>query len=209
MAVRPGARRTRRLSRALILDAAAGSLAALLFRPLAFRLPMIATIADIPAPFVSAGETVPADWIDGNGHMNVAYYLLAFERGFAPPYTFLDFDYDLIARRGFSSMTVEVHIAYHRELLEGAPLRITTQLIDCDDKRAHWLQALYHAEENYLAASAEWLILSIDMRRRRAAALPEDLQAALQRVKAAHAGLPLPVPLKGSISIHNRRPKPA
>lgn len=159
----------------------------------------------IPAPFVSLGQKVLPGWIDGNDHMNVGYYLLAFDAGFDTTYDAVGMGYDLIKTHGFSTMTVDTHVSYHRELLLGAPLRITCQLVDCDPKRAHWIQAMYHAEEGYLAATAEWLIMSIDMNKRRVAAMPDEIYATLQRVKAAHANLALPVPLGRTISIHNRK----
>lgn len=159
----------------------------------------------IPTPFVSLGQKVLPAWIDGNDHMNVGWYLRAFDEGFDTAYEALGLGYGLIKERGYSTMTVDTHVSYHRELLLGAPLRITCQLVDCDAKRAHWIQAMYHAEEGYLAATAEWLILFIDMTRRKVAAMPDDMFAQLERVKAAHAGLALPVPPGRTISIKNRK----
>ncbi|MBI2254771.1 MAG: thioesterase family protein [Proteobacteria bacterium] len=165
------------------------------------------TAADspIPAPFVSLGQKVLPEWIDGNDHMNVGFYLRAFDQGFDTTYEALGLGYDLIKTRGFSTMTVDTHVSYHRELLLDAPLRITCQLVDCDRKRAHWIQAMYHADDGYLAATAEWLILFIDMTKRKVGSMPDDIFARMERVKAAHAALPLPVPLGRTISISNRR----
>lgn len=159
----------------------------------------------IPAPFVSLGQKVIPAWIDGNDHMNVGFYLRAFDEGFDTTYDALGLGYGLIKERGFSTMTVDTYVSYHRELLLDAPLRITCQLVDCDRKRAHWIQAMYHAEEGYLAATAEWLILFIDMTKRKVASMPDDIYARLERVKAAHASLTLPVPLGRTISISNRK----
>jgi acyl-CoA thioester hydrolase len=162
----------------------------------------------VPAPFVNTGQKVLPEWIDGNDHMNVAWYLRAFDDGFDTTYEALGLGYAEIKKTGFSTMSVDVHISYHRELLLGAPLRITTQLVDHDQKRAHWMQAMYHADDGYLAATCEWLILSIDMRERRVAPMPAQILDRLAAVKAAHAGLPLPAPLGRTISIHNRKKQP-
>ncbi|TDQ84080.1 (3S)-malyl-CoA thioesterase [Dongia mobilis] len=159
----------------------------------------------VPAPFVNTGQKVLPEWIDGNDHMNVAWYLRAFDDGFDSTYEALGLGYAEIKKTGFSTMSVDVHISYHRELLLGAPLRITTQLVDHDSKRAHWMQAMYHADEGYLAATCEWLILSIDMKERRVAPMPAQILDRLAAVKTAHAGLPLPAPLGRTISIHNRK----
>lgn len=159
---------------------------------------------DIPTPFVSTGQKVLSQWIDDNDHMNVGWYLRAFDEGFDTTYAALGLGYDLIHSRRFSTMTVDTHVSYHRELLLDAPLRITCQLVDCDRKRAHWLQAMYHADEGYLAATAEWLILFIDMTKRKVAPMPDDIFDRMLRVRSAHAALPLPVPLGRTISIGNR-----
>jgi len=174
-------------------------------RPGIVRAMTLAPNSPIPTPFVSTGQKVRPEWIDGNDHMNVGFYLRAFDEGFDTTYEALGLGYGLIKERGFSTMTVDTHVSYHRELLLGAPLRITCQLVDCDRKRAHWIQAMYHAEEGYLAATAEWLILFIDMTKRKVAAMPDDIYARMERVKMAHADLPLPVPLGRTISIRNRR----
>lgn len=160
--------------------------------------------SSIPTPFVSLGQHVLPEWIDGNDHMNVGFYLRAFDQGFDTAYAALGLGYELIDARGFSTMTVDTHVSYHRELLLGAPLRITSQLIDCDRKRAHWIQAMYHAEKGFLAATAEWLILFIDMTKRKVSNMPDDIFLLMEQVKAAHNGLPLPIKLGRTISINNR-----
>lgn len=164
-------------------------------------------LANIPAPFTSTGQKVLPEWIDGNDHMNVGWYLRAFDDGFDTAYNALGLGYDAIKKTGFSTMTVDCHISYIRELMLGAPLRITAQLVDHDEKRAHWMQAMYHAEEGYLAATCEWLILSIDMKVRRVGPMPKEVYDMMAAIKAAHAHLPLPSPLNRTISIHSRAKK--
>jgi len=69
------------------------------------------------------------------------------------------------------------------------------------------MQAMYHAEEGYLAATCEWLILSIDMKVRRVGPMPKEVYDMMAAIKAAHAHLPLPAQLNRTISIHNRTKK--
>jgi acyl-CoA thioester hydrolase len=159
----------------------------------------------IPSPFVDSSLRVKPDWIDGNGHMNVAYYLKAFDEGFEPAYRFLEVSTEQSLSRGLSSMTAEVSVRYVQELFVAAPLKITTQLLDCDRKRAHWVQLMYHAEQGYLAASAEWLILHIDMTARRVAPLPDDLYARLLATRDAHAGLAIPLTIGRAVGLGNKR----
>jgi len=162
---------------------------------------------NIPTPFVDKQLIVLPDWIDINGHMNVAAYLKAFDEGFAPAYDWLGLGAEQVETRGLSSMTADVALSYRHELFVDAPLRITTQLLACDRKRAHWMQAMYHREQGFLAATAEWLVLHIDLHKRRVTALPDDVYERLQAIEVAHRALPLPAASGRAIALNNRRPR--
>ncbi len=160
----------------------------------------------IPAPYLSDRQSVAAEWIDVNGHMNVAYYLRVFDRAFDEAYEEIGLTTEYLETTGGSTFAAEMHLTYQRELLEGDPLRIATQLIAFDARRMHWIQSMYHRREGFLAATAEWLILHVDLRRRKVAPMPADLQARLTAIQAAHAMLPVP-PAKGRrIDLGNRKP---
>jgi len=159
----------------------------------------------IPAPFVCDTLSVRPEWIDGNGHMNVAYYLKAFDEGFDAAYDAIEFGFDMIERRGVSTMAAEMHITYQGELFTGDPIRIETQLVDFDRKRFQWFQQMRHGRTGALAATCEWLILFIDMTKRRVSEMPDDIFALVSRVKAAHAQLPRPPEVGRRISLENKR----
>jgi acyl-CoA thioester hydrolase len=159
----------------------------------------------IPAPFVCDSLSVRPEWIDGNGHMNVAFYLKAFDEGFDTVYDRLGLGFDLIARRGVSTMAAEMHITYQGELFEGEPIRVETQLVNHDRKRFHWFQQMRQRETGKLAATCEWMILFIDMNQRRVAEMPDDIFDLVSRVRAAHAGLPAPPELGRRIALENKR----
>jgi len=144
------------------------------------------------APFDRFRETVRSEWIDYNGHMNVAYYVLVFDRasdaflesvGLGPSYA---------GRSDASVFAVEAHITYDREVVEGTPLAVTTQVLDADAKRLHLFHAMRHAREDYLAATTEVMLLHVDMTARRASPWPEAVRARLDPVVAAHAALERP-----------------
>lgn len=161
----------------------------------------------IPAPFESVGIDVLPEWIDSNGHMNIAYYVAAFDRAFDKIYDQFGFTRAMMRDRNASSFTSELHITYQRELMVGDPIRVTTQLLGFDAKRCHFIQCMYHAAEGYLAATLEWLLLYIDMTQRRVTTMPEELQRHLARVVEAHRALPLPPEVGRRISLDARRPR--
>jgi acyl-CoA thioester hydrolase len=164
-------------------------------------------LSTIPAPFETDRIAVRPDWIDYNGHMNVAYYIKAFDLALDELYLVMGVDGETIRRTGISTFTAEMHITYQREVKEGDRLRITTQLIDFDAKRMHFMQCMYQAQEGYLAATDEWLILCVDLKQRKTTAIPEPQRAFLAAVKRAHAGVPVPPEAGRRISLNSGRPR--
>lgn len=145
----------------------------------------------IPTPFTSAPMAVEPAWIDYNGHMNMAYYAVLFDRGADEAYPLLGFGPDYIIERGHTTYTAEFHVCYLRELHLGDQVRCVFRLLDHDGKRFHTWQELWHVD-GWLAATAESLALHIDMSGPRVAPFPPDIAAKLAAMRAAHATLPHP-----------------
>ena len=160
--------------------------------------------AAIDAPFVADGIAVLPEWIDFNGHMNVAYYVRAFDIALDKVYARVGFDPARMKAANASTFTGEMHITYQRELKLGDSVRVTTQVLGFDAKRVHLVQCMYHARDGYLAATDEWLLLYIDMTRRRVGEMPDDLRRHLTRVRDAHAALSVPPEVGRAIAL--RRP---
>jgi acyl-CoA thioester hydrolase len=146
----------------------------------------------IAAPFVSSVMRVEPGWIDYNGHLNMAYYNVLFDRAVDEVYELLGLGLAYVEASRHSTFTAEVHVRYLRELHAGDPVRVTFQLLGHDAKRLHYFEELHHAEENWLSATSENMALHVDMAARKTIAFPDDVTARLTRMKAAHAGLPVP-----------------
>jgi acyl-CoA thioester hydrolase len=117
------------------------------------------------------------EWIDVNDHMNVAYYVLAFDLGIDTIWQQFGITADYIRDRRLSTFAVESHIEYLRELRAGEPIRISTQLLAFDEKRIHQFMRMYHADDGFLAATSEWMNLHVDLESRRVAPWPDDVLA--------------------------------
>jgi acyl-CoA thioester hydrolase len=144
------------------------------------------------APFVSSVMRVEPGWIDYNGHLNMAYYNVLFDRAVDEVYELIGCGLAYVEEKQHSCYTVEVHVRYLRELHAGDPVRVTLQLLDFDAKRLHYFQQLFHARQGWLSATSENLALHVDMAAHKTAIFPEIIAARLDRMKAAHAKLPLP-----------------
>jgi acyl-CoA thioester hydrolase len=144
------------------------------------------------APFVSSVMRVEPAWIDYNGHLNMAYYNVLFDRAVDEVYELLDLGLAYVRKEKRSTFTAEVHVRYLRELLVDAPVRVTFQLIDFDLKRLHYFEQLYHAEQGWLSATSENMALNVDMVAKKTAAFPDNVMRRLTLMKAAHDRLPRP-----------------
>ena len=141
---------------------------------------------------IATAKVLP-EWIDINGHMNVAYYVLAFDIGVDEMWHQLGITSKYIETSQCSTFAVECHITYQKELKENEPFRITSQILAYDDKRIHQFQRMYHAEENYLAATAEWMNLHVDLNSRRVTPFPQSVMSALKKFTERQVILPMPV----------------
>jgi len=145
-----------------------------------------------PAPFVSSVMAIEPQWIDYNGHLNVAYYNVLFDRAVDEFYELIGLGPDYLKQHGHSTMVAEAHVRYLREVHQGDPMHVTVQLLDYDAKRMHLFEELRHATENWLSATSESMTLSVDMTAKKVAPFAPHVLDALERMKAAHARLPRP-----------------
>ena len=128
-------------------------------------------------------ETVKDEWIDYNGHLNMAFYNVLFDKG-------VDFFYEKIGIGGEytlsglgSVFTLEVHLRYLQELNPHDRTRVHLQLLDFDEKRLHFFEYMYHADKGYLAATSEQLAIHVDMKTRKSASFSAN---ALEKIRALH-----------------------
>ena len=158
----------------------------------------------IPAPFVSSLMRVEAQWIDYNGHLNVAYYNVLFDRAVDEVYELIGLGPDYLKQNGHSTMVAEAHVRYLREVNEADPLRVTVQLLDYDAKRFHLFEQLVHATENWVSATCETMTLHVDMTAKKVAPFPDSVIRLIERMKVAHAGLPKPDGAGRSVAMPKR-----
>jgi acyl-CoA thioester hydrolase len=144
------------------------------------------------APFVSSAMRVDPAWIDYNGHLNMAYYNVLFDRAVDEAYELIGIGEDYLKTRRHSTFTAEVHVRYLRELHAGDPVRVTFQLLDYDAKRIHYFEQLFHAEQGWVSATSENMTLHVDMDAKKVAPFPDEVTRCLAKMKAAHARLPVP-----------------
>src|SRR5258707_3627814 len=139
---------------------------------------------DLEPLFVSSVMRVEPAWIDYNGHLNMAYYNVLFDRAVDEVFELLGCGLDYVKQRRHSCFTAEAHVRYLRELQAEMPVRVTFQLLDYDSKRMHYFEQLFHAEEGWVSATSENMSLHVDMDALRTAPFPDAVEKALAHMKA-------------------------
>jgi acyl-CoA thioester hydrolase len=154
-------------------------------------------------PFLSPVMGIQKDWIDYNGHLNMAYYNVLFDRCADGAFELMGMGPDYAKNRKLTVYTAEVHVCYVQELHLTDKVVGSFQLIDHDDKRLRAYQEIRHVD-GWLAATCEVLTLHIDMAGPKVAPFPTDIQALVDKMAADHAGLPMPERAGRSIGIRRK-----
>jgi acyl-CoA thioester hydrolase len=151
------------------------------------------------------GSVLP-EWIDANGHMNLAYYVVLFDQATDAIYEAMGVGQAYRDTTGFSTFTAETHTIYEREVRVGERVRITSHLLGVDAKRMHYFHEMFHAEGGHRVAAQELLALHIDLRVRRVAPFGAELLGRLQAVVRARVGEPMPEGVGRRITMPTARP---
>ena len=139
------------------------------------------------SPVIEYEDVVRPEWIDSNGHMNLAYYVVVFDLATDRFYASLGIGEAYRQATGNSCFTAETHTLYERELLQAERLRVHTWLLGSDAKRLHYFHELFHVDSGERSAAQELMALHIDLRIRRVAPFPEPQRIALECAVARHA----------------------
>ncbi len=143
------------------------------------------------APFVAPAAEIEAVWIDYNGHMNMAYYNVLFDRTADHAFETLGLDEAYVRQTGLSLYVAEIHVCYVQELHLGNRVTGSFHLIDFDTKRLHVYSELRHTD-GWLAATSEALYLHIDASGPKVTPMPQPMLERVRHMHEAHATLPQP-----------------
>jgi acyl-CoA thioester hydrolase len=145
-----------------------------------------------PVPFLSSVVQIEPQWIDYNGHLNMAYYNVMMDRAIDEMWVHLGIGPTYLRERHGSTFTAEAHVRYLREIHLGDPVQISVYLLATDEKRLHTFEELRHATEGWISATSENMTLHMDMKERKVAPFPPDIRARIRAVVDSHAAAPRP-----------------
>ena len=134
---------------------------------------------------------VQQDWVDYNGHLRDAYYLLIFSYATDALMERIGLDADARGQSGHSLFTLEAHINYLHEVKLDTDVWVQTQIIGFDNKRLHLYHSLHREGFDQALAASEQMLLHVDLAGPKSAPfgsrsieLLEDLQRGQQDLPA-------------------------
>jgi acyl-CoA thioester hydrolase len=155
----------------------------------------------MPSPWIGQLLTVEDQWTDYNGHMNMAYYAVLFDKSAEEMFEGFGLGPDYVRETNCSFFTLETHTTYAHEIHAGAKVRIENQIIDADMKRVHYVQQMFHAEENFLSCVLEVIVSHVDLTAKKTAPFPENIQTKVDAMLENHKALIWPKQVGHKIGI--------
>ena len=123
---------------------------------------------------------VQEDWVDYNGHLRDAYYLLIFSYATDALMEHIGLDADARGQSGHSLFTLEAHINYLHEVKLGSEVWVQTQIIGFDKKRLHLYHSLHRSGFDEALAASEQMLLHVDLAGPKAAPFGDNSVASLE-----------------------------
>lgn len=148
--------------------------------------------------------TVKPEWLDYNDHVNVAYYVVAFEHGIEDLKATYGLDASYRQEHQRSTVALEVHLTYQNEARRGDDLRIESRILGTDGKRLHLCQAMYR--ETTLLTTQEVISISFDLMARRTCPFAPELLVKIEALQVAQAKHSPPSWVGRSISLEAKKP---
>ena len=149
-------------------------------------------------PLTTWRGSVQHEWVDFNGHLRDAFYMLLFSFASDGCMDHIGLDEAGRAATGHSIFTLECHINYLQEVKQGAAVEVHTQVLGHDVKRLHVYHSLYFAGAGATPAGAEPLLagseqmwLNMDMNTRRSAPFAASVLPRVRALAARHKDLPV------------------
>lgn len=135
---------------------------------------------------------VQEDWVDYNGHLRDAYYLLIFSYATDALMERIGLDADSRGQSGHSLFTLEAHINYLHEVKLGTDVWVQTQIIGFDHKRLHVYHSLHRADFDEVLAASEQMLLHVDLAGPKSVPFTQRTETELDSLLRSQKDLTLP-----------------
>jgi acyl-CoA thioester hydrolase len=153
------------------------------------------------APHRSTPMAIESQWIDYNGHFNMAYYGVLFDRAADQMFAELGLGPDYVKATNNSFFTLETHTSYLLEVQATDKVIVDSQIIDHDHKRVHYVQQMKRLGDDNAACTIEVMVSHVSLTTHKTSNFPDDVKARIDDMAAVHKALPVPAQVGHKIGI--------
>ena len=153
-------------------------------------------------PIILPEQEVLNEWLDYNGHMNVAYYTLAFDKSLD---IFLE---DLLGigeshayKNNQGPFVVQAHYHYLNEMRLNEKFHVRLFVVDCDKNKMHLCMEIYSLFQEKVIAVVEQVLINVNLKLRKSEQYPPWAFEKLLKLKNAHKNASLPSAFGKSIGL--------
>ena len=160
--------------------------------------PSIEQVQQLPLQLTMS---VPPDWEDRNGHVNVQYYQALYELGGYQVLEDVDITDAYLQENNFGLFDLEHHLHYLAELMAGDVVCTYNRILSMNTKRFHGMYFILNESREYLACTLEYVTAGVNLGLRRSAPFPPELNRALQLQLERHKQLDWQAPVCGHLQV--------
>ena len=153
-------------------------------------------------PIILPEQEVLNEWLDYNGHMNVAYYTLAFDKSLD---IFLE---DLLGigeshayKNNQGPFVVQAHYHYLHEMRLNEKFHVRLFVVDCDKNKMHLCMEIYSLFQEKVIAVVEQVLINVNLKLRKSEPYPLWAFEKLIKLKNTHKNASLPSAFGKSIGL--------
>lgn len=139
---------------------------------------------------VTYKTAVQPDWVDYNGHLRDAYYLLICSFATDGLMDLIGLDEAGRARTGHTLYTLECHLNFLAEVKLSVEVQVRTQLLGHDRKRLHIHHLLERCDDGQIVAESEQMLMNIDTLAGRSVPFDTHVDVRVGKLAATQIDLP-------------------
>jgi acyl-CoA thioesterase FadM len=146
-------------------------------------------------------QSIPAEYIDAMGHMNVRWYMALFDNATWRFFDAMGLDDAYFDRSHAGGFALKHFVTYWAEVQAGQTVAVHTRILARSDKRFHFIHFMINESTGAIAAALEALGTHVDLQHRKASPLPARIAKRFDTQLAEDRQLPWPTPTCGAIGV--------
>ncbi len=158
----------------------------------------IAYLEELP---VYHRETIPSDYLDVMGHINIRWYMALFDKSMRQLFVSHGLTAAYISENQTGTFALKHVIHYYAEVRVGQNVAVRTRLLQRSDRRFHAMHFMINEATGQLASTQELMGTFADLQKRRATSIPPEIAAEFDVKLSADRQLDWEAPVSGVIKI--------